>query len=68
MVERAADGGREGGDVMARKEPDCVTCWKKDSCERAREGAFCPQWQSAEPAPEGPDPNGQWRKGEDSDG
>lgn len=46
--------------------PDCDTCVKKEECERALSGTFCPSWQSKEPAPKGEDPNEQWRRGEES--
>ena len=47
--------------------PDCASCRKRDSCEEAREGYFCAMWQSREPEIKGPDPNEQWRGGEDAD-
>ena len=45
--------------------PDCMTCWQRDACPAAKAGDFCPRWQSAEPVAREPDPNEQWRKGED---
>lgn len=46
--------------------PDCDTCVKKEECEKALSGTFCPSWQSKEPAPKGEDPNEQWMRGEES--
>lgn len=48
-----------------RTEPDCGTCVRKDECERAREGCFCPMWQGREPEPKGEDPNEAWRRGDE---
>lgn len=45
--------------------PDCDRCWLKDVCEDAQPGSFCTMWVSREQAAKGPDPNEQWRKGED---
>lgn len=47
------------------REPDCATCYKKDTCEKAQEGTFCPMWRSEPPAPRGEDPNDRWRRGEE---
>lgn len=45
--------------------PDCALCWLRDSCPDAQPGAFCTMWTSREPATKEPDPNDQWRRGED---
>ena len=45
--------------------PDCDRCWLKDVCDDAQPGSFCTMWVSRDPAAKGPDPNEQWRKGED---
>ena len=49
---------------MKKAEPDCATCYKKDTCENARAGCFCCMWQSKPPAATGPDPNEQWMRGD----
>ena len=46
-------------------EPGCETCWKAETCSRARPGRFCTEWQSEEAVPKGEDPNELWRRGED---
>ena len=45
--------------------PDCEHCWLRRSCPDAEPGQFCTMWTSREPKPREPDPNEQWRKGED---
>ena len=44
-------------------EPDCCTCVLRSECEVAEEGTFCTRWRGSEPAPAGPDPNEEWRRG-----
>lgn len=58
----AGDNFAEGKITLA---PDCALCWLRDSCPDAQPGAFCTMWTSREPAPKEPDPNDQWRRGED---
>ena len=53
-------------DASSRKIPDCMNCWKHETCQRAEAGRFCPAWQDHEPKPKGPDPNDLWRRGEDA--
>lgn len=52
---------------MTKKKPvpDCESCWKRETCENARDGAFCPAWQSKEPKIKGIDPNTAWERGDD---
>lgn len=45
------------------KEPDCATCWKKETCEKAQDGCFCPGYQSKQP-PERSEMASVWRQGE----
>ena len=45
--------------------PDCEHCWLRRSCPDAEPGQFCTMWTSRESKPREPDPNEQWRKGED---
>ena len=43
---------------------DCMTCWKRDICERAQEGTFCTEWQSEKPKDKHPTPDELWERGE----
>ena len=45
--------------------PDCEHCWLRRSCPDAEPGQFCTMWTSRESPKREPDPNEQWRKGED---
>jgi len=45
-----------------RPAPDCVNCIHKETCDRAKEGTFCPKFASQQP-PARPDPNKAWRTG-----
>lgn len=45
--------------------PDCANCFLRDKCADAEPGCFCTYWVSREPPVREPDPNEQWRKGED---
>lgn len=49
----------------SRTEPDCLTCWKRETCDRAEPGTFCTSWQSKPPQPKGKDPNQAWREGDE---
>lgn len=44
--------------------PDCMSCRKKDACERAEAGKFCTEWQSKEPQERHPTPGEKWETGE----
>ena len=46
--------------------PDCMSCWRREECQHAQAGDFCTLWRSAEPEPREPDPNEQWRRGEEA--
>ena len=47
--------------------PDCGSCWKKESCERAEEGNFCTEWASVDPKEKdrGKGPAELWSSGEE---
>lgn len=49
---------------MKKNVPDCMTCWKRETCEAAQEGTFCLDWQSREPKERHPTPNELWENGE----
>ena len=50
----------------ARVAPDCGTCVWKTECTDAEAGKFCPKWHSRLPEEKNePDPNEEWRRGED---
>ena len=46
--------------------PDCGTCWQREQCPAAKDGDFCPRWQSAKPMAREPDPNDLWNRGEEA--
>ncbi len=48
-----------------RVEPDCRTCWRRETCPKAKAGTFCQMWQERKPEPKGDDPNDLWRRGKD---
>lgn len=50
---------------MQKNVPDCMTCWKRETCEAAQEGHFCAAWQGMEPKERHPTPNELWERGED---
>ena len=50
--------------MMQKTVPDCMTCWKRETCERAQEGTFCAEWQSREPKEKHPTPDELWERGE----
>ena len=43
--------------------PDCMTCWKKDSCPRAKAGTFCTGW-ATKPPQEAEHPDA-WERGDE---
>ncbi len=45
--------------------PDCANCFLRTTCPDAVPGEFCVMWVSREPKPREPDPNDQWRRGEE---
>ena len=47
------------------KPPDCACCWLRDICPDAQPGTFCTAWATRKPIPKEPDPNDQWRRGEE---
>ena len=47
--------------------PDCCVCAERKTCELYHENSFCTRFHMNEPAPEGPDPNDLWRRGEEVD-
>lgn len=44
--------------------PDCGTCWRRDTCEKAEDGKFCAAWQSKQPQERHPTPDELWDAGE----
>lgn len=50
---------------LNQRQPDCLTCWKREECDKAQAGTFCPKWQSKAPKPAERDPNAAWRQGDD---
>ena len=49
------------------QKPDCCVCIRRNGCERYQENSFCTRFQSAEPDPQGVDPNRLWEQGEEVD-
>ena len=47
--------------------PGCENCVRREECNDAREGYFCPRWNSRTPEERTPDPNEQWQRGEDAE-
>ena len=45
--------------------PDCRTCAQRETCERAQDGTFCPQWRRTDPPDRGESPADRWARGED---
>ena len=43
--------------------PDCANCIHKETCDRAKEGTFCPAFASQQPPARSDhdDPNAAWR-------
>lgn len=58
---------KESQNYSERKDPDCATCIRWRTCERAAENSFCTMWQSREPEKREPDPNKLWEQGEEVD-
>lgn len=52
-----------GKPVMA----GCESCVKREECERAQEGRFCPDWRSREAKDRGEGPAEKWSRGEEND-
>lgn len=48
---------------LENQGPDCMTCWKKDSCPRAQAGTFCTGW-ATKPPQEAEHPDA-WERGDE---
>ena len=51
--------------VDTNNAPDCAHCFLRTTCPDAKPGEFCTMWVSRAPKKREPDPNDQWRRGED---
>ena len=47
--------------------PDCATCVRRETCERAREGTFCPMWAANPPRDRGESPADKWARGDENE-
>lgn len=56
-----------GGKSPEERGPGCENCAHRTECHDAREGYFCPRWNSRVPEERKPDPNEQWQRGEDAE-
>jgi len=72
LVDGYAYARTKGGHTMTNTPnssrnagPDCLNCWKRETCARAKPGTFCTRWQSRSPQPKGKNPNQAWREGDE---